>query len=52
MKKKCPDMGLCAVLLIWLSQAELGRVWAQEHKGKEITFMPKKKQINLRVNPE
>ncbi|XP_076008444.1 plexin domain-containing protein 1-like isoform X2 [Genypterus blacodes] len=24
-------MGLCAVLLICLSQAELGRVWAQEH---------------------
>ncbi|XP_059180386.1 plexin domain-containing protein 1-like [Centropristis striata] len=26
-------MGLCAVLLICLSQAELGRVWAQEHQG-------------------
>uniref|UniRef100_A0A1A8BKU6 Guanylate cyclase n=1 Tax=Nothobranchius kadleci TaxID=1051664 RepID=A0A1A8BKU6_NOTKA len=26
-------MGLCAVFLICLSQAELGRVWAQEHKG-------------------
>ncbi|XP_047464742.1 plexin domain-containing protein 1-like isoform X2 [Mugil cephalus] len=25
-------MGLCAVLLICLSQAELGRVWAQEHE--------------------
>lgn len=28
------DMGLCAVLLICLSQAELGRVWAREHEGK------------------
>ncbi|KAM9426738.1 plexin domain-containing protein 1-like [Pholidichthys leucotaenia] len=26
-------MGLCAVLLICLSQAELARVWAQQHKG-------------------
>ncbi|KAA8581295.1 hypothetical protein FQN60_002876 [Etheostoma spectabile] len=27
-------MGLCAVLLICLYQAELGRVWAQQHEGK------------------
>ncbi|KAK5603522.1 hypothetical protein CRENBAI_005936 [Crenichthys baileyi] len=26
-------MGFCAFLLICLSQAELGRVWAQEYKG-------------------
>ncbi|KAL1264172.1 hypothetical protein QQF64_004527 [Cirrhinus molitorella] len=26
-------MGLCAVLLIFLSQAELTRVWAQEQRG-------------------
>ncbi len=32
------DMGLCAVLLICLSQAELGRVWAQEHEGKPPFF--------------
>ncbi|KAM9716815.1 plexin domain-containing protein 1-like [Menidia menidia] len=28
-------MGLCAVLLICLSQAELGKVWAQEHKDAQ-----------------
>ncbi|XP_041830335.1 plexin domain-containing protein 1-like [Melanotaenia boesemani] len=28
-------MGLCAVLLICLSQSELGRVWAQEHKDSQ-----------------
>ena len=31
------DMGLCAVLLICLSQAELARVWAQEQTGKTHT---------------
>uniref|UniRef100_A0A3B4F093 Plexin domain-containing protein 1-like n=1 Tax=Pundamilia nyererei TaxID=303518 RepID=A0A3B4F093_9CICH len=31
-------MGLYAVLLICLSQAELGRVWAQEHEGKPPFF--------------
>lgn len=31
-------MGLCAVLLICLSQAELSRVWAQEHEGKPPFF--------------
>lgn len=30
------DMGLCAVLLICLSQAELGRPWAEEHEGKPL----------------
>lgn len=35
-EKSWPDMGLCAVLLICLSQAELGRVWAQEHEGKPL----------------
>lgn len=33
------DMGLCAVLLICLSQAELGRVWAEEHEGKTPSSM-------------
>ncbi|KAM4525161.1 plexin domain-containing protein 1-like [Odontesthes bonariensis] len=28
-------MGLCTVLLICLSQAELGKVWAQEHKDAQ-----------------
>lgn len=32
------DMGLCAVLLICLSQAELGRVWAEENEGKTLTY--------------
>lgn len=31
-------MGLCAVLLICLSQAELGRVWAEEPEGKPLFF--------------
>lgn len=37
-EKSQPDMGLYAVLLICLSQAELGRVWAQEHEGKPPFF--------------
>lgn len=41
------DMGLCAVLLICLSQAELGRVWAQEHEGKQQIGT----YINLTLTP-
>lgn len=37
-EKSQPDMGFYAVLLICLSQAELGRVWAQEHEGKPPFF--------------
>ncbi|XP_054455107.1 plexin domain-containing protein 1-like isoform X2 [Anoplopoma fimbria] len=39
-------MGLCAVLLICLSQAELGRVWAQQHEDT-LSGIPLQTDVDL-----